>query len=144
MSDQQNDIPLRLPTITWPRFLLGLMAMIILSAVIVALLICAIPTVVFVAVGVVHPSVLRIHILFAVLLAVGVSFGLNIVFVGSWFFNGLFLSVNRRIIVATLTLLWFAVLLRYALVKPFVETGVTLAVLGRAIWVKAHGSIEQV
>ena len=48
-----------IPTITWPRFLLGLMAMNVLSGIIVALSLCAIPTLLFVAVGIKHPSLFR-------------------------------------------------------------------------------------
>jgi hypothetical protein len=130
------------PTITVPLFALGLMAMSILSGIIVALFLCVIPTILFVAVGIRHPSLFKIHAVFEFLLAIGVSIGLNVILVGSWCFNGLFYSTNRRILVVGLLLLWYAFLLRFSVATPFFELGLALVVLMRAIWLKVTASAQ--
>lgn len=118
------------------------MAMTVLSGIIVALFLSTIPTLLLIVTGILHPSVFKMHVLFELLLAVGVSFGLNVIFVGSWCFNGLFHSINRRIVVAILLSLWFAIIF-YSLAAPPLELGLTLLLLARTIWVKAHGSVEK-
>src|SRR6266436_5081904 len=114
--EHQAQVPsaVPIPTITAPGFLLGLMAMVVLSGIVVALFLCAIPTLLFAAAGIKDPSVFQSHVLFGFLLVVGVSFGLNVIFVGSWCFNGLFYSTNRRIVVAIVLSLWFAILVYYS------------------------------
>lgn len=133
-----------IPTITAPGFLLGLMGMNVLSAMIIALFLCAIPTLLFAAAGIRDPSVFQSHALFGLILAIGVPFGLNVMFVGSWCFNGLFYSINRRIVVAILLSLWFATLVYYSptAFEFALDLGIALVVLFRAIWVKAHGGRE--
>lgn len=82
--------------------------------------------------------------MFGLLIAVGISFGLNVIFVGSWCFNGLFYSINRRIVVATFLSLWFATLFYYSptALEFALDLVVALLVLARALWIKAHGGTE--
>ncbi|MGA2311768.1 MAG: hypothetical protein ABSF87_05290 [Xanthobacteraceae bacterium] len=141
-ASSNNRVALRLPTITMRSFLLGMTAMNVVNGIMILFVLCFFPMVLLFIAGLQHPSVLRLHFIFAGLVVIGISFGLNILFIGTWCFRGLFGSLNRRIIVVVVLLVWHLLLWFWDQVD-YLDIGLVTALLCVTFWDRFYRGAEQ-
>jgi hypothetical protein len=130
---EESYISLRLPTLTVRDFVFGMTAMNVVNGIMILFVMCFFPLGLTLIAGIRHPSVFKLHILFVLLLAVGISFGLNALFIGTWCFRGLFMSLNRRIIASIILLVWH-VLLWFLNQADYLDIGLVAALLVISSW----------
>jgi hypothetical protein len=138
----EDQAALRLPIMTVRSFLLGMTAMNVLNGIMILFVVCLFPLTLLLIAGIQHPSIFKLHIFFVGFLAIGISFGLNVLCAGAWCFRQLFMSLDRRILAAAVLLAWHLVL-RFLNQADYLDIGLVAAVLFISLWDRLYVARER-
>jgi hypothetical protein len=133
VEEAHTTIPM--PSLSLREFLVGMVAMSVLNWTVILCGVCSIPLVLLFIVGVSHPSILKLHTIFALSLIVAISLGFNVVQLGLWCMRNLFASVNDRIVIGAL-LFWCNILLARWGVWSYLDIVLVIGLIGFAVWDK--------
>jgi hypothetical protein len=131
MSEPGIVAPVPMICLSFRHFLVGILAMTVLNSVVVLLVLSSLPLIVIVVAAVTHPSILKLHFAFLMIITVFVSVAFNVSQIGLWNVRNLFSSTPRRALASLLFLVWQIVIAAFEV--DYIALLFVVAVLGVSV-----------
>jgi hypothetical protein len=138
----KNQMVLKFPTLTVRSFLFGMTVMNVLNGIMIILILCFAPLIMLLMSGILHPDILKLHVIALGLLFIAISFGLNVFWIGTLCFRGLFTSLNTRIFVVVILTAWH-LLLWYLNQADYLDIALVSALLCVSLWDRFYPEQEK-